>query len=128
MARLASRESVLAFVAAPSGHSSPPMRTTESPRTRASGATARRTRRRAMRRPVGLRVVADGQDGPAPVPTNEVDREWVRQPLVDVAHPHRHATAARVDALEPCTNDLGPTGHGCWRDAEPLERGAQFLG
>src|SRR4051794_28286601 len=104
------------------------MKTTESPRTSASGATARRTRRRAMRRPVGLRVVADGQDGPAPVATNEVDREWVRQPLVEIPHPHGHASAAHVDALETCTDDLGPAGPGGWRDAQPTERGAQFLG
>jgi hypothetical protein len=81
-----------------------------------------------MRRPVGLRVVADGRNGPAAVATNEVDREWIRQPLADIERPHRHASAARVDALETCTNDLGPAGPGCWRDAEPLERGAQFLG
>src|SRR4051812_36761363 len=75
-----------------------------------------------------LRVVADGQDGPAPVATNEVDREWIRQPLDDAAHPDRHASAARVDPLETCTNGLGPAGPGCRRRAEPLERRAQFLG
>src|SRR5215207_7644017 len=127
MARSASRDSVPGFAAAPSGQPAPPMRTTESPRTRASGTTARRARRRAMRRPVGLRVVAGGQDGPAPLATNEVDRKWIRQLLVDVADPHGHASAVRVDALEPGPNDLGLAAPRCWRDAHPRERGAQFL-
>src|SRR3954470_1103400 len=104
MARSASRESVPAFAAAPSGQPLP-IRTTESPRTRASGTTARRARRRAMQRPVGLRVVAGGQDRPAPLATNEVDRKWIRQLLVGVADPHGHASAARIDALEPGPND-----------------------
>src|SRR5918992_1675871 len=126
MARSASCESVPRGAAAPSGQSLP-ITTTESPRTRASGATARRTRRRAMRQPVGLCVVAGGQDEPAPVATNEVDRKRIRQLFVDTAYPHGHASAARVDALELSANDLGLATPGSGRDAEPLERGAQLL-
>src|ERR687895_1756159 len=126
MACFASRESVPGFAAAPSGQSLP-ITTTESPRTRASGATARRTRRRAMRQPVGLWVIAGGQDRPAPVATHEVDRKRIRQLFVDTAYPHGHASAARVDALEPSPNDLGLATPGSCRDAEPLERGARLL-
>src|SRR3954449_3209119 len=124
MARSASGESVPGFAEAPSWHSSPPMRTTESPRTSASGRIARRTRRRAMQCAVGLRVVAGGQDDPAPVATNEVDRQRIGQPLIDVADPHGHARAKPVDALELRADDLRVAAPDGWRNAQSFERGS----
>src|SRR5919197_6459855 len=127
MARLASGESVPGFAEAPSSQSAPAMRTTESPRTSASGRIARRTRRRAMQRAVGLGVVAGGQDDPAPVTTNEVDRQRIGQPLVDVADPHGHARAKRVDALELRADNLRPAAPDGWRNAQSFERSSHFL-
>src|SRR4051794_24551753 len=127
MARSASGESVPGFAEAPSSQSSPPMRTTETPRTSASGRIARTTRRRAMQRAVGLGVVAGGQDDPAPVATNEVDRQRIGQPLLDVADPHGHARAKRVDALDLRADDLRLATPEGWRDAQSFQRGSHFL-
>src|SRR5215218_9351385 len=128
MAFSASGESVPGFEVASGGQSSPPMRTMESPRTRASGRTARRTSRRAIRRAGASGVVAGGQHGPAVVAADEVDRQRVGQLLVDVADLYGHARAARVDALELGADDLGLAALGGRRHAQTLERVAQLGG
>src|ERR671911_1409328 len=102
------------------------MRTMESPRTRASGKTASRTSRRAMRCAAGLRVVAGGQHGPPVVAADEVDRQRIGQLLVDVADLDGHARAARVDALELGADDPRLTAPGGRRDAQTLECRAQL--